>query len=161
MDYFVGVTLAISTLLFTKITGFQRDRSLYPVILLVIASYYELFAVMAGGGALLPESVGFAVFAFAATIGFRTNLWIVAVALAGHGLFDWFHEYLIENPGTPAWWPMFCMSFDVVAGAFLALQLLSGNIQVSSRAYRLYSASTALRGLPYDTEARKVLRPSK
>lgn len=133
MDYFFGVTLAISTLLFTKITGFQRDRSLYPVILLVVASYYILFAVMAGGGVLLAESVGFAVFAFAATIGFRTNLWIVAVALAGHGLFDWFHEYLIENPGTPAWWPMFCMSFDVVAGVFLALQLLSGNIQASIR----------------------------
>ena len=133
MDYIVGAALAIGTLLLTKIAGFERDRSLYPVILLVVASYYDLFAAMAGGTALLAETAGFVVFAFASTIGFRTNLWIVAVALAGHGLFDWVHGLLIENPGTPAWWPMLCMSFDVVAGAFLAWQLLSGKIEASIR----------------------------
>jgi hypothetical protein len=47
-------------------------------------------------------------------------LWIVAVALASHGIFDAVHGFLVENPGVPAWWPAFCLSFDVGAGAYLA-----------------------------------------
>jgi hypothetical protein len=42
------------------------------------------------------------------------------VALVGHGVFDVFHERLIENDGVPAYWPMFCMSYDVTAGLYLA-----------------------------------------
>jgi hypothetical protein len=39
-------------------------------------------------------------------------------------VFDVFHHLLIDNPGVPRWWPGFCMSFDVVAGGYLALLLL-------------------------------------
>lgn len=133
MGYLVGLTLAVGTGLFTTVVGLDRDRALYPVILLVIASYYCLFAVMAGGNALGSEIGGFAVFAVAATIGFRTNLWIVATALAGHGLFDWSHGQLIENSGVPGWWPSFCGAFDVAAGAYLAWRLLSGRIEATDR----------------------------
>ena len=55
-----------------------------------------------------------------AVIGFKTSLWIVAAALAGHGLFDSVHPWLIANPGVPAWWPGFCFAYDVAAGAILA-----------------------------------------
>lgn len=133
MGYLVGLTLAVGTALFTTVAGLDRDRALYPVILLVIASYYILFAVMGGGNALGRENAGFAVFAVAATIGFRANLWVVAAALAGHGLFDWYHGQLIENSGVPSWWPSFCLAFDVAAGAYLAWRLLSGRIEATDR----------------------------
>jgi hypothetical protein len=57
-------------------------------------------------------------------VGFRTSLWLVAAALAAHGLFDLVHARLIINPGVPTWWPPFCLSFDVVAAAYLAWLLL-------------------------------------
>jgi hypothetical protein len=30
----------------------------------------------------------------------------------------------IQNPGVPVWWPGFCLSFDVLAGGFLAMLLM-------------------------------------
>lgn len=131
MDYLVGVALAVGVGVFTTVSDFDRDRSLYPVILVVIASYYCLFAVMGGGSALFWETGVFVVFAVTATIGFRTNLWIVVVALVGHGLLDWYHGQLIDNVGVPAWWPIFCLSFDAAAGAYLAWRLLSKKIEAT------------------------------
>jgi len=51
------------------------------------------------------------------------NLWIVVAGLAAHGLFDLLHPQLIDNPGVPSFWPMFCMAYDVVAAACLAFLL--------------------------------------
>ncbi|CAN5379173.1 hypothetical protein BH11PSE5_BH11PSE5_21450 [soil metagenome] len=132
MEYLIGVVLALGVGLFTTIAGFERDRSLYPVVLVVVASYYDLFAVVGGGAALAWEmGVTFA-FALAATIGFRTNLWIVVAALAGHGVLDLVHGQFIANAGVPAWWPMFCMNYDVAAAAYLAWRLISGKIEAQT-----------------------------
>jgi hypothetical protein len=131
MEYSIGIALAIGVGVFATVSGFDRDRSLYPVMLVVIASYYGLFAVIGGGSALAWETGVFAAFALAATIGFRTNLWFVVVALVGHGLLDCYHHQLIDNAGVPAWWPIFCLSFDAAAGAYLAWRLLSGKIEAT------------------------------
>lgn len=132
MEYLIGVTSAVGIGLSTTVAGFDRDRSLYPVILVVIASYYGLFAVLSGGAALGWETGAFSAFALAAVVGFRVNLWIVATALAGHGLFDWYHGQLIENAGVPAWWPMWCLSYDVGAGTYLAWRLISKKIDTTN-----------------------------
>ncbi len=132
MEYFVGVVLGLSAVLFTSVVGLDRDRALYPAILIVIASYYDLFAVMGGGAAIVWETGVYAAFLLAAVIGFNTSLWVVVVALVGHGVLDLFHGRLIANAGVPAWWPMFCASFDVVAGVYLAWRLHSKRIDASS-----------------------------
>lgn len=132
MEYLVGVVLALGVGVATTLAGFDRDRALYPAIVLVVASYYDLFAVMGGGAALRWEAGVTFAFTLAAVIGFRTNLWIVVAALAGHGLLDLVHGQLIDNAGVPAWWPMFCMSYDVAAAAYLAVRLLSGTIEAAN-----------------------------
>lgn len=129
MECLVGVILALSVGLVTSAAGLDRDRALYPVMLIVIASYYDLFAIIGGGAALAPETGVFAAFLLAAIVGFRTSLWVVAVALVGHGALDLFHGSLIANLGVPAWWPMFCASFDIAAGMFLAWLILSKRIE--------------------------------
>ena len=48
MAYGVGIVLALLTVLLARLVGFDRDRAFYPTILVVIASYYVLFAVMGG-----------------------------------------------------------------------------------------------------------------
>ena len=117
----IGVALALGVTLLGRLVGLDRDRAFYPTILIVIAILYDLFAVMGGSmNALLVESlVGF-IFAVSAVVGFKSSLWIVAAGLAGHGVFDLFHGHLISNPGVPHFWPAFCGSFDVAAGACLA-----------------------------------------
>lgn len=121
MEYTVGISLAIGVSLFGTFTGFDRDRSFYPVMTVAIASIYELFSVMGGSThALSLETIGFCAFALAAVVGFKSNLWIVVGTLAGHGVFDLAHPHLIANPGVPAWWPAFCMTYDISAALYLA-----------------------------------------
>jgi hypothetical protein len=135
MPALIGVLLAVAVALFARVVGFDRDRAFYPVVLVVVASYYDLFAIMGGGGAdLLPETIGFILFTTAAAIGFRISLWIVVAGLVGHGVFDLFHRALVENPGVPTWWPSWCLAYDVAAAACLAALILTGAI--SARATR-------------------------
>jgi hypothetical protein len=91
----------------------------------VVATYYILFAVRGSStSALILESVVAGAFLALAVAGFKKNLWLAVAGLAGHGVFDFFHHRLIQNPGVPVWWPAFCLSFDVFAGAFLAMLLM-------------------------------------
>ena len=126
MAYVIGALLALATLLVAWLTGLDRDRALYPVMLIVVASYYELFAAMGGPATALWLEAGVAaIFIASALIGFPRRLWLVAIGLAAHGGFDLVHPHLIENAGVPEWWPAFCMTFDVVAAAGLALKIFA------------------------------------
>ena len=126
----VGVLLAIAVGLLGTIAGLDRDRAYYPVVAIVVASYYALFAVLGGSSqALVLESMAGMLFVAAAIAGFRRSLWIAAGALAAHGLFDFVHSGLIPNPGVPAWWPAFCLAFDVTAAAYLAWRLMARRVR--------------------------------
>ena len=121
MNYLIGFVLALFVGAFAQWTGFDRDRAFYPTVLIVVASYYVLFAVMGGSTrALVIESMVMITFAAFAVAGFKRSLWLVAAGLAAHGVMDFFHGHIVENPGTPEWWPGFCGAFDVVAAACLA-----------------------------------------
>jgi hypothetical protein len=119
--YVIGTVLACCVSLFARLAGFDRDRAFYPTMLVVIASFYILFAVMGGSVyALAVESMIMIGFLVVAVLGLRLNLWIVVAGLAGHGLFDALHPSLLSNPGVPAWWPPFCLAYDVTAASCLA-----------------------------------------
>ncbi len=127
MALLVGVILAFTIGVFATVTRLDRDRAFYPTVMIVIAALYALFAVIGGSTqALVLELLVGAIFIGAAVLGFRSSLWIVVVALAGHGLFDFVHGHFIPNPGVPAYWPAFCGAYDVVAAAYLAWLLKSG-----------------------------------
>ena len=121
MPYAVGVALAVLVFLMGRIVGYDRDRAFYSTVLMVVASYYVLFAVMGGSmRALIIETLVMAAFFLAAAVGFRSSPWLAAIGLAAHGVLDSFHGSVIDNPGVPSWWPAFCLSFDLCAGALLA-----------------------------------------
>jgi hypothetical protein len=124
MEYLVGVVLAVGISIGASAIGFDRERSFYPTVPMVVASYYALFAIMAGSSrALLIESVPIALFILAACTGFKKRMWWVAAGLIGHGVFDIVHGRLISNPGVPVWWPGWCLSYDITAGIYLAVLL--------------------------------------
>jgi hypothetical protein len=128
----VGVFLALAVGLAATAGGLDRDRAFYPTVMIVIAALYALFAVMGGSTrALVLDSLVGAVFIAAAAVGFRSSLWVVAVALAAHGVLDLVHSRVISNPGVPAWWPAFCGAYDVAAAAYLAWLLKIGRIRAS------------------------------
>lgn len=122
MSFLIGALLALVVGAFATWIGFDRDRAFYPAVMIVIASYYVLFAVMGGSSQLLlTECVVMAPFLIAASIGFKRTPWLVVVALFAHGLLDLVHPHLLSNPGVPVWWPHFCLAYDVVAAGYLAM----------------------------------------
>ena len=133
MAILVGALLAIAVGLLATVSGLDRDRAFYPTVAMVVASYYCLFAVIgASPRALVLESLVGAVFLAAAVLGFRSSLWVVVIALGGHGVFDLAHGAVISNPGVPGWWPAFCLSYDATAAGYLAWLLMNGRIRATT-----------------------------
>jgi hypothetical protein len=121
LAYLIGAVLAFVVGGAGSLLRLDRDRAFYPTVLIVIASYYALFAVMGGTGrALAIEVTVITGFLAVSGVGFRRSLWVVVAGLAAHGVFDALHDQLITNPGVPVWWPQFCLTYDVVAAGYLA-----------------------------------------
>jgi hypothetical protein len=130
--FLIGAVLALLVGLSATFIGLDRDRAFYPTVMAVIATYYGLFAVMGGSAqALGVESIAIVAFLAASVAGFKNSLWLVVAALAAHGVFDFFHGHLIANPGVPAWWPQFCLAYDVVAAAYLATLLSRSKVRAA------------------------------
>jgi len=124
MEYIVGIALALFVCGAASLLEMDRDRVFYPTILIVIATYYVLFAVMDGSNAVLLSEIAIAaVFTVIAVVGFKRNLWLVVGALAGHGVMDFFHHALVHNTGVPRGWPGFCLAFDLTAAVFVGCML--------------------------------------
>ena len=126
MEYAIGIAAAVGVGLFATVIGFDKERSFYPVMLIVIATLYLLFAAMAmSTGALVAEAIPALVFVVIASLGFRSTPWLVVAGLALHGVFDFFHRGLIANPGVPEWWPGWCLAYDVAAAVYLAVLIFA------------------------------------
>jgi hypothetical protein len=120
MPLVVGVLLAIAVAALAKFTRFDEDRSFYATVLVIIASYYVLFAVLGGSSrALVWELVIAAAFSTVAIIGALFLPIIVGIGIIAHGLFDLVHDSIIDNSGVPFWWPIFCGSVDVSLGLWV------------------------------------------
>jgi hypothetical protein len=103
----------------------DRGRAFYATVLIIVGTYTILFAAIAGAHpALELETAACVPFFILAVVGFKRAPWLVAAGLVAHGLWDLVHSDLIANPGMPAWWAGFCMSYDVVAGVYLAVLLV-------------------------------------
>jgi hypothetical protein len=125
MNYLIGTILAILVCGAALLLRLDRDRRFYTAMLIVIALLYVMFAIVGkDAGALPVEAAISTVFVIVAFLGFRISPWLLVVALAAHGTFDFTHHYFFENRGVPAWYPGFCMTYDVVAAALLGTSLV-------------------------------------
>lgn len=124
MGYVIGIAAALGTALLGRMVGFERDRAYYPTILIVVATYYDIFAAIGGSStAVMVEAILTLVFVALAVIGYKRNAWILVAGLAGHGLLDFVHSRLVDNAGVPSSWPAFCASYDIAIAAYLAFLL--------------------------------------
>jgi hypothetical protein len=127
----IGLALSAAVAAYASLTKLDRSPAFYTTVLIVVASYYVLFAIMGGSRhALIADIVVMGAFAVLATLGHARNMWLVVVGLAAHGVMDAFHGRIIDNPGVPAWWPAWCLSYDVGASILLALILVRRRAEV-------------------------------
>ena len=138
----VGLVFALVVAAYAAALRLDRDRAFYPVVLIVIALYYVLFAAMTGSPrVILLESLLAGAFIAAASVGFKRSLWLVAAGLAAHGVQDAFHARLVANPGVPAWWPAFCATYDLAAAAVLGWLLLRRASEVAPHAASVHAGT--------------------
>ena len=122
MAYVAGIVVALVAAALGRAAGFDRDRAFYATVLIVTASYYVLFAVMADSSrAVIAETIVMVLFVAVAVAGFRLKRWMIAAGFVAHAGFDLIHGGVVNNPGVPSWWPAFCLSFDVVLAGVLIL----------------------------------------
>ncbi len=120
IPFLAGIFLAVAVAGFAKVTRFEQDRGFYPTVLIVIATYYVLFAIVGGSSrALLWETVVAVAFSAVAVFGALRFPFLVGGGIAAHGVFDLLHHLIIQNPGVPSWWPTFCFSVDVLLGLWV------------------------------------------
>ena len=120
IPFIAGIFLAVGIAAFGKITRFEQDRSFYPTILIIIASYYILFAILGDSRhALIWESAVAVAFSAIGVFGSLRVPLLAGAAIAAHGLFDLVHHDIIPNPGVPSWWPTFCAGVDVPLGVWV------------------------------------------
>ena len=77
---------------------------------------------------ILLESVLMTLFVIAAVAGFKGSPWIVVGGLAAHGVQDAVHGYIVANAGVPAWWPAWCLAYDVGAAIAFAWLLMRADL---------------------------------
>jgi len=86
MGLLIGVALALTVGVFATWTGLDRGRAFYPTVMIVIASYYVLFALMGGSPqSLWSEGALLVPFLIASVAGFKRTQWLIVAALAAHG----------------------------------------------------------------------------
>lgn len=124
----IGVALGTVIFIFARLTKFDRDRSFYPTILIVIASYYVLFGLQAADQLVtLREVLVFSLFFAGAVAGHRGSNWIIAAFLLAHGIYDVF----LPHAEAPAWWPAFCLGVDIVLSLGVVLAGLRQNVKAA------------------------------
>ncbi|HET7057137.1 MAG TPA: hypothetical protein VFI05_00310 [Nitrospiraceae bacterium] len=126
----IGVVVGVIVLLHLKATKRESTNWAYPLLLATFPVFYWAFAVYAADyAALLREFVAGAAFLVIAYIACRFKspgtLLLLAVGYIGHAAYDVYHNLLFVNGGTPAWWPEFCGSVDVLLGGYVAYLAVS------------------------------------
>jgi len=110
---------------FATLAGFDRDRVFYPTLLTVIATYYILFAVMGNSTpALGMESRGGGRVSRAGCGRLQEEPMVGCSRARRTRSIRLLSSTVHSEPGFPMWWPGFCLSFDILAGGFLAMLLM-------------------------------------
>jgi len=118
--FIIGVALAVALIVFGRLTGYEKDRSFFPTLLIVIASYYLLFATLTDSiSTLLIEIAVASFFIVVAVWGSYRFPILVGAGIALHGVFDFAYGYFYVNTGVPIWWPAFCAGIDIPFGLWV------------------------------------------
>jgi len=125
----IGFALSLAVAFLARVTRFDRDSSFYPSILIFIASFYILFAVLAGHSIYRELSIALA-FSCVAIFGAYKSLLIVGLGIVAHGIYDIFQVTVFSNNVAPMWWPSFCGVVDLALGLWVIYLSKSRQVQV-------------------------------
>jgi hypothetical protein len=119
-----GLVLGIVFVAIARALGEQRVLS---VGLVIATGYYLALAAIHGASSawLGVEALGVVLYGVFAWLGVRRSLWWLAVGWLTHPIWDVaLHLAGRGREFTPAWYPIQCVSFDLVVAAYIAYRLV-------------------------------------
>ncbi|MBD2569088.1 DUF6010 family protein [Anabaena lutea] len=117
-----GLVGAISFITLTRIQP-KKESQILAIGLVVAAIIYIGFAI--GGGAnqlwIVIEVAGVGVYGLLAVLGLRYSNWWLMLGWMAHPLWD-IGLHLVNQGAvfTPAWYPIACISFDLLVASYIA-----------------------------------------
>ncbi len=119
----IGSALAGVTLLLLSALPSQHGIALLAVILAAAAAVYAGSALAeAQKGVLQLETSVFIIVASTAVLGLWYSPLFLAVGYIGHGVWDALHHPHRIGAPAGAWFPPFCMVYDLIVGAFILVK---------------------------------------
>ena len=119
IPFLIGLCLTLALIVISSAIGLDREKGVYPATLIAIALFYVVFAVEHGDTSqIISNIIVTSLFMGLAIIGYVKGLWLIALGLILHGLFDVAYLVLGASP-APEWWGPLCLAVDIVLGAFL------------------------------------------
>lgn len=117
-----GLAVAVLTVAFARLV--RGQHWVYAIGLLTLPSLYASFAWHADLPAVVVMELVYGLPYLAAGLllawrGMRHSATVVAAFWIAHGIYDLVHDRLLNNPGVPEWYPVFCFTVDVVIGAYV------------------------------------------
>jgi hypothetical protein len=138
----IGFLGAIGLVLIARTLAPRRELLVYGVGLGITAIAYVVFGLQRGAPArhLGLELVGAGLYGTAAVLGTRRWPALLAFGWTTHVVWDlFFHQ---ASPAfAPAWYPWFCVGFDLFLGGYIA-GLLTGTQHVTDEVRRPVSRRT-------------------
>ncbi len=132
MEFIAALIVTGSILGAGFLLGYNRDRSYYSTILIVIALIYVLFGFMEGEPRrIIVEAVIALLFIVAAIIGERLTHMITGLFIILHGIYDVFHPQLLPGEAVPTWYPLFCLYVDLMLGFSVIIMNARGLLRTS------------------------------
>ena len=120
----LGVVLALLFISFARTRGPRREPFLYSIGLIVAALFYVAFSFTGAGTQwLMIELIGLVVFTLIAVLGLRVSPWFLVLGWASHVWWDIFLHLVREQVFVPDWYPVACISFDLIVAAYIAAKL--------------------------------------
>ncbi|NRB38232.1 MAG: hypothetical protein HRU20_07145 [Pseudomonadales bacterium] len=122
--FIVGLLMAAFMIASFRLLKTENTLWAYPLNLFFLPLIYVGFALYGNdANALKMELIVGLPFFIVAIIcafkGLKYSAYLMAAGWLLHGLFDAVHPLLIDNAGTPLWWPAFCGAVDIVIGFYL------------------------------------------
>jgi hypothetical protein len=120
----LGAVLALLFILFARTRGPQRESLIYSIGLIVAALFYVAFSFTGATTQwLIIELIGLLVFTLIAVLGLKVSLWFLVIGWASHVAWDILLHLVRGQPFVPDWYPVACISFDLIVAGYIAVKL--------------------------------------
>lgn len=123
LQLFLGVVSCVVLILLARRLSPKLELRLYAVSLIIAALIYVGFTARGATFAWLAlEVAGAAVFTLLALLGLKISALILAFAWALHAAWDVLLHKLLDAAFVPDWYPLTCLSFDLLLAGYLVGQ---------------------------------------